>query len=343
MIKKGQIKFIIITVFTLLFSISSFSQNFKEEKRIYLLDITGSMWAAGGGQNIFTEVKNSLINTINALDNPETSITVITFGKGIEDVWKSKASAEGKKEIISRINSYDDYEGKDVQKATNICDALEEANNEIDTNLFNYLFLYTDGDHNYPNSSLQCVRGIVNEICKKNNRTDDVYPFYIMLTDNASSTELKDALSCFTIYDNNCQTPEIVIVRPEKNKTSINLLENKLSTEINFIANKKTVLPSKVKIKVNMSNDPNFRLKNNIFTLDENLGFIKLEFEAKQNLNDIKARLPLMSKLNLSFTVDYISKVGNCKTIEMRPENIIVDVINKREKTVIISIVNEDK
>jgi hypothetical protein len=320
-------------------TVSSFSQNFKEEKRIYLLDITGSMWGLDGGEKIFDDVKNSLIYTINSLENPETDITIITFGKGVEDTWKAKASPKGKSELIDKINSYseDEYEGKNTQIATNICDALKAAEKEIDPIMFNYLFLYTDGVHNYPSSSLQCVKNIVQNICVKKDGVIDVYPFYIMLTKKASSSELRKALGCFTIIDG-CSTPDVVIIKSEKNRTSINLLENKLSTEIRFVSNRSSSLPDKIKLILTLSENENFKLKETIYYLSENLGKITIDLLPIRNLSTIKSNLPLKSELKIKFSIGYLEKVNDCQTVEIRPENIIIDVLNKQEKTVTISL-----
>jgi len=342
MIKNIYTKHFLITAITLIFFVSGFSQNFKNENRIYLLDITASMWGHNG-EEIFSEVKNSLIRTINSLENPETNITVITFGKRVEDTWKAKATPSGKKELINKINTYDKDDKdkfKDVQMGTNICDALKAADKEINPKMFNYLFLYTDGAHNYPNIDLQCIKDIVQGICNKKNGIIDIYPFYIMLTDKASSSELREALGCFTIIEG-CSTPEIVIIKPEKNRASINLLENKLSTEIKFVSNRSSSLPSKVKLKLTLSGNNNFKLKKTEYVLSENLGKISIDFMPRRELSTIKTDLPLKSELSLEIKISYIDNFGKCKTIEMRPENIIIDVINKKEKTVIITILNE--
>jgi hypothetical protein len=340
-IKNIKITHFLVIATLLLVSISSFSQNFKSEKRIYLLDITGSMWGVGKGEDIFNKVKKSLIQTINSLDNPETKITVITFGKGVEDIWEAKATIEGKKSLIASINTYDNYEGKDIQKATNICDALTTANDKIENNMLNYLFLYTDGGHNFPNGNLQCVKDIVNVICEKNNRTDDVYPFYIMLTEKANSSDLRNALKCFKIVEG-CSTPDIVVVKTEKNKSSINLLENKLSTVIKFVSNRSSSLLSKVKLELTLAGNENFKLKKTEYTLSQKLGKITIDFVAKRNISQVKSILPLTSELNLKINISYLEDFGKCKTIEMRPENMTIYVINKREKTVTITVIKEE-
>ena len=339
---KIKLNQVLVFVITLFISVSSFSQNFKTEKRIYLLDITGSMYGKGSGEDIFTEVKNNLIQTINSLDNPQTNITVITFGKGVVDIWEAQATATGKSNLITNINTHNEYKGLNLQTATNICDALSAANDKISIDMLNYLFLFTDGGHNFPDKNLQCVRDIVNVICEKNNRTDDVYPFYIMLTKKASSTELKNALNCFTILDDGCPTPEIVIVRPEKNRSSINLLENKLSSKIKFISNKSSSLPSSVKLNLILDNNRFFSLDKNEFELSPELGTITVKLNLKEDMSVLQSSLPLKSELNLRFSINYLNKDDVCKTVEMRPENIFIDVINKREKSVTITVINEE-
>ena len=336
---KRLILFILI-----LSTISSFGQNFKGEKRIYVLDITGSMWGAGGNENIFDEVKASLINAISALDNPATDVTVITFGKSVKDIWSAKASIEGKKDLISKINGISN-DGESIQQATNIAAALEGANEEIDKIRFNYLFLYTDGGHNFYNgmssSDLQCVRNIVKIICSKNNRTDDVYPFYIMLTEKANSAELRAALGCISIVNNS--TPEIVIVRPEKSRCSINLLEKHLSTDIRLISNKNSSLPAGVKITAHLQENEFFTLNNTEYQLSSQLGSINIQIVPVYNLKNIQNELDLYSELELVFDIDYIGQVDSFQSVEMRPERIVIDIINEREKTVTISIIEEEK
>jgi hypothetical protein len=338
---KRLIFFMLIIITT-----PSFGQNFKGEKRIYLLDITGSMFGEGKSENIFDQVKASLIDAINAIDNPTTDVTVITFGKSVKDKWSAKASTNGKNDLISKINNIGtSYTGKDIQQATNIAAALEGAYKEININRINYLFLYTDGGHNFYNdqynSDLQCVRNIVDIICEKNNGIDDVYPFYIMLTEKANSQELRDALSCITIVNN--ATPEIVIVRPEKRRSSINLLENNLTADIRFVSNKNSSLSKDVIITAQIEANSFFTIDKTKYQLSSKLGTIKIQLIPMYDLNNIQSDLAFQSELELSFDIDYNGKVDPYKSVEMRPNSIIIDVINIREKTVSISIIEEEE
>ena len=245
--------------------------------------------------------------------------------------------------MISKINSIDSYTGQSIQQATNIAGALEGANGEIDVNRINYLFLYTDGGHNFYNgqssSDLQCVRNIVQEICAKNNRTDDVYPFYIMLTEKANSQELRDALNCITIVNN--PTPEIVIVRPEQSHSSINLLENNLSTEIRFVSDKNSSLSKGVIITAHLENNRFFDLSKTEYQLTSKLGSIKIQLVPKYDMRNISNNLDYLSELDIEFNIEYDGKVDPYKFVKMRPNSIVIDLINEREKPVKISIIEE--
>ena len=341
-----QKKIAILIIVIIIPLCGAFGQNFKDENRVFILDITGSMWGVGGTENIFDEVKESLIESINSIDNPATNITVITFGKDIKDKWSEKATLEGKNHLITKINtiSYDKKDPAPIQQATNICKALKEANSEIRANLFNYLFLYTDGKHNYPDADLNCVRDLVKEICAKNNRTNDVYPFYIMLTKQADSPELRHTLKCFTTPDPGCTSPQIIIIRPERTHYSINLTDDKLAARINFISNTNSTLPSKVKISAKLTYDNYFRLAETEYLLSPELGSIEIELIPLRDINSIRTDPSLPSSLELFFNnTEYSTIVEKCKTVETRPNKIIIELINTREKTVTISVIEKKK
>jgi len=160
-----------------------------------------------------------------------------------------------------------------------------------------------------------------------------------MLTEKANSPELRDALGCITIVNN--PTPEIVIVRPEQSHSSINLLENHLSTEIRFVSDKSTYLSEGVTVTADLANNRFFDLKDTIYQLTSKLGSINIELVPRIDMMTITHNLDRLTELGIEFNIEYNDTVDPYKFVKMRPNSIVIDLVNEREKTVKISVIEE--
>lgn len=164
----------ILLMCALLFIIDLSGQQFKPEKRIYMLDATSSMNKLKvNNEFLWDVVKKSLETAIRQVGDTSTVLVVAPFWQSINEVWISNATNEGKASLIEKINSY-----KVGGKSTNICDALEKGYQLLDKNYVNYLFLMTDGVHNTSNTKS------VKEVISNWSKVDpgiEVYGFYVML------------------------------------------------------------------------------------------------------------------------------------------------------------------
>lgn len=180
---KIQKRLFIIRLFsaTLLFSFSLVlsAQGYMKEKRIYLLDVTGSMSGFGGSENIFDSVKNQLISAINEVDESNTEIEVIPYAD------KPGSIITGSKEdVISKLSNI-----KATGKNTNIDAAWRKGVSRIDNTRVNYMFLLTDGKHN----SGPTYYSFCQTICDWKNVSlgKYVFAFYVMLTHNAEDETIQ--------------------------------------------------------------------------------------------------------------------------------------------------------
>lgn len=161
----------------------TYSQSVQNEKRIYLLDVTASMIGKGAvyTPNIFDDVKQKLVNSINNVEIPLTEVVIIPFTDKPHEPIRGRISNRGS--LINEINKIDIKRGD-----TNITDAWIRGVQELDSLQTNYVFLLTDGLHN-------C--GTEKEILYKNLKKWDtlsagkyMYAFYVMLTPRAKDMEI---------------------------------------------------------------------------------------------------------------------------------------------------------
>lgn len=111
---------------------------------MYMLDGTSSMARLKvGPDTLWNAVRNSLEKVILEVDDTSTLVVVAPFWENVLDVWNTKSTASGKREIIRKIRNF-----KVGGRNTNISAALEKGYSLMDPNYVNYLFLMTDGEHN---------------------------------------------------------------------------------------------------------------------------------------------------------------------------------------------------
>ena len=209
------------------------SSQFKNERRIYLLDVTLSMKGYDGAPNIYDDVIKALEADINSIADEETEIVVIPFQEVILETWKQKATADGKKAILNKIETYNN----EKVTYTNICVPLKEVMNKyISSDRRNVLFLLTDGVQNATGYSKVLLIQLIKDWCDFASKSD-AYAFYVMLTKSAQDKELIDAIK---------ETCKISCI--ECNSTN--------GIDINFVE----LMPSQL-IKFNIKDDANKKLR----------------------------------------------------------------------------------
>lgn len=151
------------------------AQDFLPEKRIYLLDVTASMAGVEGNENVFDTVKAQLRNAISDMkEDPTTEIVVIPFAHQAFPALSGDCET-----MLQGLNELQTY-----RKNTNITAAWEAGLEQLDSTKLNYLFLLTDGSHNYDKDTTRLHNGLRswNQIAEGK----PYYAFYLMLTQKAS-------------------------------------------------------------------------------------------------------------------------------------------------------------
>lgn len=123
-------------------TIPLYANNYKPEKRIYLMDLSGSMTGLGSVRtdNVLDKMKADLKGTINWVPT-NSDFVFIPFTEDISPYIKG--TSEEKPVLIGHISDIDIMPGN-----TDIASAWERGLAELDSTKVNYLFLLSDGYHN---------------------------------------------------------------------------------------------------------------------------------------------------------------------------------------------------
>jgi hypothetical protein len=278
---------ILLSVIFCILCFSFSNAQIKQEKRIYLWDVTKSLENNG----IWKEVKKNLENAINQIDESTSEIVIIPFVEDIVDVWHCTSTDEGKKALISKMDKVEPG-----GSSTNICAAIHKAYELIDPDKVNYIFLMTDGQHNTSDE-----KNLFNDIYLWESKTlgINVYGFYVMLYKEAYNAKLEDAIK----NQNN-----FWIVK----SADININLYKLPTNLVYNIRNDKNIPIKIDGNIKRAGHMQIRLN-----LEENNFFaIKL---LKSDLSEGMISFSLIPKINISEIPDPANITMNVIT-ENAPE-----------------------
>lgn len=294
------------------------AQNFRQEKRIYILDVTASMEGKGVVEtpDIFEHVKKELQDAVEAIDNPNTEVVIVPF---------TNVPHEPVRGVISKRDSLiRDIQLLSIKKGdTNIVDAWSRGIEEIDSTRVNYIFLLTDGLHNCGPKKEDLYERLKQwEVLSKNKY---YFAFYVMLTPNAKEQEICQ------IADS---TNQMWLI--ESMNVNVTFISSSLNVQVN-IKEKKTVrLPFYVSNKRLSSNDLEFSLEmeeNPYYALTKFRSFIDQGY-VLFNIKELKPLMDLPIETWLKLYVKY-DKEKYYMTF-FTPEIINFKVINRgvREMTI---------
>lgn len=281
---------VILFACIIMFSKLSYGQSYMQEKRIYLVDVTASMIGKGNVKtpDIFSKVKEGLLETINNLNTPTTEVVIVPFTNKPHDKMNGQIIA--KDEILENIKSLAIKPGD-----TNIADAWNYAVQEIDSTKVNYLFLLTDGLHNCgPEKD-----SLYSDLRKWAGISKDKYyfAFYVMLTPNAKEQEICNIVD---------ETQKMWLI--ESMNVNVSFLISNLGVDIN-VKNKKTASIHYESNNPSIFNDSikfNLLLNENPYYAMENL---KVDMPNKKVTFDLKElqptiNIPIETTLELSVQYD---------------------------------------
>lgn len=337
-----NLKLFIIVSF-LLFSISSNSQNFKKEKRIYLLDITKSMFGLDGTPDIFDEVRNALYEGIENIDNPETLITIIPFQGTNTDTKKNLPSwtfTLNDGTFVDVKKNIDTYTIKSVPgHNTDIYSALKKGQEAIDPERLNYIYLLTDGGQSPKGPSVKFNNKdlilLLNQWCDFA-QEKDVNLFYVMLTEAAKNEKIIDIVQkqCNAFVVDGAGS-DIAFLRPTSSELMINLLDKPRAIEIELSANDWSYIKSDIKIKAKLSSNSLFELEGEAVSIDDKKMRLKIRTINGSSFQHLHENNPQQTILNINLSTD-----ADVKILE---PNIKVVVKNKKERVLKIEFVNDEE
>ena len=324
---KG-IKFLFLFCAIYLSSIDVVAQSnrFKNERRIYLWDVTLSMKGyEGRTPDIYDKVITALEKDINTIIDEQTEIWVLPFQTRILDKWNVRATDAGKKEIISKIKIFNDTNVTN----TNITVPMTEVMNTlIKPDKRNVLILLTDGEQNDKRYPLETLLDVIRKWCDFAEE-NDAYAFYVMLTQFAKNDKLIEAIDgACRMYKGEGTDFNFVELLPQDN-LKYNIKDDagkKLTVRID--RKKKTTIPDDLRIHCYCNSNPYVEIDQSVTIKN---GQIELDLKQKQSYDSLKHALPqdTNEKITLCFEVDNKELYP---LVSLLNEDCILELINKPEK-----------
>ena len=324
---KGNRLLLLLCVLSMWYIDVMAQQNrFKNERRIYLWDVTLSMKGyKGKTPDIYDKVITALEKDINTILDEQTEIWVLPFQSRILDKWNVKATDAGKEEIISNIKGFNNG---DITN-TNITSPMKEVMNTlIKPDKRNVLILLTDGEQNDKNYPLETLLDVIRKWCDFAER-NDAYAFYVMLTQFAKNDELIRAIenSC-RMYKGEGTDFNFIELLPQDNyKYNIKDDAGKKLT-INVGCKKKIKIPEDLKVHCFCNPNPYVEI-NELVTI--NNGQIELNLKQKQSYDSLKHALPQDTNEKITLYFDIENK-EHYPLVSFLNEECCLELINKPEK-----------
>jgi len=184
-----------------LFPLSVFAQS--NEQIIILWDVSGSLLPAkperdldgsktsswNDGNGLWVDLKKSVIDCIDyAESDPGNEITIVTFNEEIRDIYTRKATDSGKADLKRFVETYKYIS----HRYTNIVDPVKEFYTRIDSSKINYMFLFTDGEHDEPKTLPDFLPTI--ESWAANTIGRDAFGFYVLVHQDADKPNIRKSV-----------------------------------------------------------------------------------------------------------------------------------------------------
>ena len=286
--KNYKLLLLFCVMFILSIDIMAQQNRFKNERRIYLWDVTLSMKGyEGKTPDIYDKVVSALEMDINSIDDEQTEIWVLPFQTSIIERWNVNATNSGKKEIIDKIKAF----GDKTLTNTNITVPMQDVmSTYIKADKRNVLILLTDGEQNAKNYPLETLLDVINKWCDFAEK-NDAHAFYVMLTQFAKNNRLIDAIdSSCRMYKSEGTAFNFVELLPQSNyKYNIkDDADKKIS--INVDCKKRVVIPEDLKVRCYCDSNPYVEV-DEIVTIKN--GVLEFGLKQKQSYDSLRQALPV--------------------------------------------------
>ena len=157
------------------------AEKWMNEQRIYLVDLTRSMEGFNDSEDIFSNVKDNLKGAISVIDDTTTLITIIPFTNKPLEIYSNKLS--NRDSILNYVTNLKTQKGD-----TNILEAWKKGESVLDDSKINYMFMLTDGIHNFG----EPIDSLYTALNSWEDKTKGKYQFafYVMLTKDAEQQQI---------------------------------------------------------------------------------------------------------------------------------------------------------
>lgn len=317
-----------------------YSQDFKTQKRIYLLDVTLSMHGYGDSPDIWPTVIQFLSSEIKSIEDPQTEIVVMPFQESVLDIWKYKATPEGKTALLKKIADAEKTYTKVTQ--TNITLPFRDATKQLDKDKENVLILLTDGAQNakgYPKETL------LQEIRNWCTRTSalNAFAYYVMLTEAANDPELlsaiEEACRMRAVKPSDINTNPFVELAVVNTRLHYNFLTDPAEKEIKITCKKNLKIPSGLKVAIKSENNPYFDV-NDVAEIQN--GIATFSIRTLQTKEQLQRNLPRDENYMLNLHIELVNgkqiEKSTNQVINLVTSNLNLEVVNKPEKTLKIHV-----
>lgn len=322
-----RLRIICIFCCVCLMSVISLGQQscFKNERRIYLWDVTQSMKGfQGKTPAIYDDVVAALEKDINSIKDEQTDIWVLPFQTDTIETWHVQATSIGKKDVIRKIRGFEDGSITNTNIAVPMKKVMDSL---ISPDRRNVLILLTDGIQNV--KSNPTLIELIQQWCSFAEK-NDAYAFYVMLTQYAQDAELIKAI------DETCRMSKVdgvvfnfVELLPQYScKYNIkDDLGKKLSLQID--CKKQVTIPNNLKIHCYC--DANSYIEVDQTTQIKN-GRLNLSIRPKLDYETLKSILPqdYNEEIGIHFEIEEPDKYP---LVQLLNNECTLELINKPEKT----------
>ncbi len=175
----------VLVCYLLMFACADLQAQFVEHNRIFVMDVTKSMIGYNGNQNVWKEVKASMVNQIQYAPMDNGKIVIIPFQDGViqSEIKQFDNNEKGKAEALAFVQA---YEIPDAVTNTNICEAWDYSLNMfMGSERQNIFYVFTDGKQNVDYqmdgrafSKEDCLNEVIKKYCRTSTAGKD-FTFFI--------------------------------------------------------------------------------------------------------------------------------------------------------------------
>lgn len=283
----------------LLISCYIFGSSQKNERRIYVLDGTGSMKGYGGAPNIWSEVKTKLLTNISDINEDKSDIILIVFSSGID------YTIFGKGKILNFIKDFTPNGGY-----TNIVAGWDKAVSLINPSQYNFITLLTDGKQNVNTpETLESKFMSWGKISVNSN----AFACIVRLTKDAEDQKIANVINSSKNikYIDGIRFPSFIQIQNSDVEFNLKGGYDKKTIQLFLNLVNEGDLPNDSNIQLELINTSAIRLNNPSATLKKGKGSIDIEFLKLQTSMDKELDT---FQLNLSSTNSDVVLVNNVIT-----------------------------